>query len=147
MRDAATLQSDERVLRDIQGKDIVALEVKYHRRCYEKYTSSIRHDKKVSQDDSVKSSQLYEPSFKIFCEQFILRALMTLMMMKKIWVWTLLKKVKLVAYKYAYQLVIYDVGSSLKICTIPIRNFTLVKLLQWCSFTKKTRQGFLNSSL
>jgi hypothetical protein len=33
LRKAATLKGDESILLQIQGKDCVALEVKYHKRC------------------------------------------------------------------------------------------------------------------
>lgn len=75
LREAATELSDERILREIQGKDLVALEVKYHKRCYEKYTSAQRHGKKAThekdEEDSSKYGLLYERSFRICCEQFI----------------------------------------------------------------------------
>lgn len=67
LRKAAELKTDESILLEIQGKDCVALEVKYHRRCYLKYTSIIRSDSKEDQ----KSSKKYQQSFKVLCEQFI----------------------------------------------------------------------------
>ena len=36
---AATRKADESILLQIADKDMVALEVKFHKRCYEKYTS------------------------------------------------------------------------------------------------------------
>ena len=45
LREAATRKDDQRILRHILGIDCVALEVKYHKRCYEHYTSFLRHAK------------------------------------------------------------------------------------------------------
>ena len=67
LRKAAEFKSDESILLEIQGKDCVALEVKYHRRCYLKYTSIIRSDSKAEQ----KSSKKYQQSFEVLCKQFI----------------------------------------------------------------------------
>ena len=38
LREAAMKKSDASVLLEIADKDCVALEVKYHKRCYEQYT-------------------------------------------------------------------------------------------------------------
>ena len=38
LRKAAEMKRDEDVLRHIRGKDCVAIEVKYHRACFKKYT-------------------------------------------------------------------------------------------------------------
>ena len=43
LREAATAKNDQKILVHILDKDCVALEVKYHKRCYERYTSCIRH--------------------------------------------------------------------------------------------------------
>ncbi len=70
LRRAATLKSDDSILLEIQGKDCVALEVKYHRQCYAKYTSFLRHQKD-EETTSSKPSHLYEKSFDTFCKQFV----------------------------------------------------------------------------
>ena len=70
MRNAATLKGDESILLDIQGKDCVALEVKYHRRCYERYTSFVRHNS-ITSNTSAKPCAKFQESFNIFCEEFI----------------------------------------------------------------------------
>ncbi len=70
LRRAATLKSDDSILLEIQGKDCVALEVKYHRQCYAKYTSLLRHQKD-EETTSSKPSHLYEKSFDTFCKQFV----------------------------------------------------------------------------
>lgn len=66
LRRAATLKGDDRILLKIQGKDCVALEVKYHERCYQSYTSVARYQKKESS-----SKVSYQRSFEVFCEQFV----------------------------------------------------------------------------
>lgn len=72
MRNAATLKGDESILLEIQDKDCIALEVKYHRRCYEKYTSFVRHNKDIpTSNTSAKPSGKFEESFNIFCDEFI----------------------------------------------------------------------------
>ena len=43
LKEAATKKADESILIQIADKDLVALEVKYHKRCYETYTSFLRH--------------------------------------------------------------------------------------------------------
>ena len=35
---AAKIRHDERLLLDIEGRDLVAIEARYHRTCYLKYT-------------------------------------------------------------------------------------------------------------
>ena len=48
----------------IQDKDCVALEVKYHKRCYKRYTSFLRHsDTKEAKVEEGK----YSKSFECFC--------------------------------------------------------------------------------
>ena len=67
LRKVAEIKTDKSIFLEIQGKDCVALEVKYYRRCYLKYTSIIRSDSKEDQ----KSSKNYQQSFKVLCEQFL----------------------------------------------------------------------------
>ena len=43
LREAATAKNDQKILVHILDNDCVALEVKYHKRCYERYTSCVRH--------------------------------------------------------------------------------------------------------
>ena len=69
LRKAATLKGDESILLQIQGKDCVALEVKYHKRCYLKYVSVLRSRKDELDEQSSKAK--YQQSFDIFCEQFV----------------------------------------------------------------------------
>ncbi len=73
LKEAATKKADESILIQIADKDLVALEVKYHKRCYEKYTSFLRHSHSTrSNDNEAKKSECkYEESFNVFCEEFI----------------------------------------------------------------------------
>ena len=73
LREAATLKGDERILLKIHGKDCVALEVKYHRRCYQAYTSVVRPLDVEAGEGTSRSTRLYVKSFIVFGEQFIRR--------------------------------------------------------------------------
>ena len=42
LREAATKKDDQNILLQIANKGMVALEVKFHKRCYDKYTSFLR---------------------------------------------------------------------------------------------------------
>ena len=63
LREAATKKDDQSILLQIANKDMVALEVKYHKRCYDKYTSFL---KETEQHDFK-----YEKSLDVFCEEFV----------------------------------------------------------------------------
>ena len=54
----------------IADKDCVALEVKYHRQCYQRYTEFVRRTD-VTEDDEVRAKCKYEESFNFFCERFV----------------------------------------------------------------------------
>jgi hypothetical protein len=69
LREAATRKSDESLLIHIADKDLVALEVKYHKRCYEKYTSFLRHSTESQTKEQHECK--YEKSFDVFCEEFV----------------------------------------------------------------------------
>ena len=57
---AAILRKDERVLLHVQDKDLVAVEVRYHKSCYSSYTKIVR--KSVDLGGGV---QLYDESYVI----------------------------------------------------------------------------------
>ena len=73
LRQAATLKADQSILMQIEGKDCVALEVRYHKQCYQQYTSDIRHRKEGDTATATSSTcrHLYQNSFDTFCEQFV----------------------------------------------------------------------------
>ncbi|XP_028419097.1 uncharacterized protein LOC114544759 [Dendronephthya gigantea] len=71
LKEAATRKNDESVLIQIANKDMVALEVKYHKRCYEKYTSFLRHTRQSNEKETEKHECKYEKSFDVFCMEFV----------------------------------------------------------------------------
>lgn len=72
LREAATRKADESILIQISYKDLVALEVKYHKRCYEKYTSFLWHSTESHNKKAIEQHECkYEKSFDVFCEDFV----------------------------------------------------------------------------
>ena len=69
LREAATRKSEESILIQIADKDLIALEVKYHKRCYEKYTSFLRHSTDFQCQEQHECK--YQKSFDAFCEDFV----------------------------------------------------------------------------
>ena len=68
LKEAATRKADESILLHIANKDMVALEVKYHKRCYEKYTSFLRHNTQSNEKGTDKHECKHEKSF---CQEFV----------------------------------------------------------------------------
>ena len=64
LREAATRKNDQRILIHILDKDCVAVEVKYHKCCYRKYTSFLDHPETK---DSAIENTMYSISFDKFC--------------------------------------------------------------------------------
>ena len=64
IQQAAELKNDESVLVHIRGKDCVAIEVRYHRKCYYKYTKSVLNLKKPKM--SLEASA-YDKAFDAIC--------------------------------------------------------------------------------
>ena len=61
LRDAATKKKDDRILLQIIDKDCVAIEVRYHRKCYINYTNFLRRlDRKAS------GCALYDAEYELF---------------------------------------------------------------------------------
>ena len=50
LREAAERKQDEKILVHIRGRDCVALEVRYHKICYNKYTNFLKTNKSPSED-------------------------------------------------------------------------------------------------
>ena len=73
LREAATTKGDESILLQIADKDCVALEVKYHKRCYQGYTEFLRRTDATenTEESKVRSKCKYEESFEVFCERFV----------------------------------------------------------------------------
>lgn len=80
LREAARRNSDESILVNIADKDCVALEVRYHRRCYERYTSFLRRsnviDEVYDSENYDRYACKYEKSFDVFCERFVKKRLL-----------------------------------------------------------------------
>ena len=62
---AATLKNDESILLHICGKDCVAIEARYHKNCYQRYT------KCVSNKSRDPGPTLYDRAFEEFCTRII----------------------------------------------------------------------------
>ena len=75
LKEAATRKADESILIQIADKDMVAFEVKYHKRCYEKYTSFLRHSMQSTREENEKQVYKYEKSFDVFCKDFVIEKL------------------------------------------------------------------------
>ena len=68
---AAKMKQDERLLLHIRGKDLVAIEVKYHKSCYLRYTKVVHTCTSKSQTKGERPQQLYEKSYKSFCVKVV----------------------------------------------------------------------------
>jgi hypothetical protein len=64
---------DESILIQIADENLVALKVKYHKHCYGKYTSFLRHSHSTqsNENEGEKHECKYEESFNVFCEEFV----------------------------------------------------------------------------
>ena len=71
LRLAAEDKNDESILVHIRNKDFVAIEVRYHRNCYNEYTKSLRSSPSSSSTTSATSNLMYELSFETFCSKVI----------------------------------------------------------------------------
>ena len=65
LEDAANVRNDESILIHIRGKDCVALEARYHKRCYQRYT------KCLSNKPRDLGPTLYDQAFDDFCMEVI----------------------------------------------------------------------------
>eukprot|EP00794_Sanderia_malayensis_P012432 gene12432-13717_t len=70
LTEAAKRKNDQEILIQIEGKDYVALELKYHKRCYSSYTSFLRHERQDPESLPL-ASRLFAKSFDKFCQQVI----------------------------------------------------------------------------
>ncbi len=66
---AAEQKNDENLLVHIRGKDLVSIELRYHKSCYRNYTRCLsnKYRKKSEEDMNI----MYAPSFKIFCMEIV----------------------------------------------------------------------------
>ena len=70
LRTAAERKNDEQILVQIQGKDCVALEVRYHKVCYCNFTIFLTRETK-KQSEIERSISVYEKSYDVFCKKVI----------------------------------------------------------------------------
>ena len=66
---AAEKQQHQQILTQIKGRDVVAIELQYHRSCYEEFTRCLTATKAPTGTDYSLFS--HGPSFKTFCEAVI----------------------------------------------------------------------------
>ena len=66
LRETAKEKNDERILLQILNKDCVAVEVKYHKRCYKRYVSRspVEH---MNVAEKRSQERIYSKSFDSFC--------------------------------------------------------------------------------
>ena len=69
LRTASKRKNDERILVQMQGKDFVALEARYHKVCYCNYAKYVTKDTK-DQPESERSVSVYEMSYDV-CKEVI----------------------------------------------------------------------------
>ncbi|KAM4570951.1 uncharacterized protein V3H82_010671 isoform 1-T1 [Fundulus diaphanus] len=65
---AAELKMDESILKDVRGKDCVAIEVRYHKRCYKEYT---RFLVATTSDERMPKAWEYATVYTEFCDKII----------------------------------------------------------------------------
>ena len=65
LEQAARMRNDESILIHIQGRDCVAIEARYHKRCYLSYTKCLTRKPKIV------GPTLYDKAFDVFCLQVI----------------------------------------------------------------------------
>ena len=70
LREAATRKEDQKILVHILDKDCIALEVKYHQKCYKNYTSFLFNapQKEPAADDYASGKCSYKKSFDGLCK-------------------------------------------------------------------------------
>ena len=69
--DAALLKQDEKMLLNIRGKDLVAIEVRYHKSCYYRYTKVVRTCMSSANNLDSQPAAIYEKSYTSFCKKII----------------------------------------------------------------------------
>ncbi|XP_076144371.1 uncharacterized protein LOC143126355 isoform X3 [Alosa pseudoharengus] len=73
LQKAAELKEDESILIHIKDKDCVALEVQYHKGCYNRYTRFLTRPAKPENEQN---EQIFDVRYKIFCEKIIRQRLL-----------------------------------------------------------------------
>ena len=68
LKNAATIRDDQRILSEISGKDLVAIEVKYHRSCYRSYSSPKTLERLRQKDNQSRHLSGYDGAFESLSE-------------------------------------------------------------------------------
>ena len=68
LREAATKKKDDRILLQILDKDSVAVEVRYHMKCYKNYTNFLYRQYETCETNS---TPLYNTGYEQFCVEVI----------------------------------------------------------------------------
>ena len=66
---AATMKQDEALLLRIRDQDLVAIEARYHKSCYLRYTKVVAKSVEISKQEY--QQQMYEKSYISFCKKVI----------------------------------------------------------------------------
>ena len=75
LKEAATRKADEGILIQIAEKDMIAVEVKYHKCCHEKYALFLRHSVQSTGEENEKQVYKHEKLFDVFCKDFVIERL------------------------------------------------------------------------
>ena len=77
LQKAAELRNDDSILVHIRGRDCVAIEARYHKKCYQTYTKFLSRKR---EDDL--GPTLYDEAFDVFCNTIIQGAYYTSAVMR-----------------------------------------------------------------
>ena len=64
LRVAVSRKGDESILLQITDKDCTAIEVRYHKRCYQRYTEFLRHED--GEQSEMRPQYIHKESFSVF---------------------------------------------------------------------------------
>ncbi|KAL2077854.1 hypothetical protein ACEWY4_027358 [Coilia grayii] len=70
---AAELKDDHSILINIKDKDCVAIEVQYHKSCYQQYTKFLS---KPARPEREQNEPMFDVSYNLFCERIIRQRLL-----------------------------------------------------------------------
>ena len=68
LQKAAEMRNDESVLIHIRERDCVAIEAKYHKKCYQKYTKSLSN---MTREKAETGPVVYDKVFDLFCADIV----------------------------------------------------------------------------
>ncbi|KAL2095589.1 hypothetical protein ACEWY4_007737 [Coilia grayii] len=73
LQKAAELKDDHSILMHIKDKDCVAIEVQYHKSCYQQYTKFLS---KPARPEKEQNEPMFDVSYNLFCERIIRQRLL-----------------------------------------------------------------------